>query len=336
MIGASANSYVYGSITKLGDDDFTFHVGEGRWAPVVLEGNTEGETFTVSYTGSIYSDTTTTGGLKNVSRVEYWDITDGGLVGGNDVDLTLHWKDQSASGIDDAADLVVAHFNGADWEDFGQTAIDFSDPGFIKTTGVSSFSPFTFGSKSSTVNPLPVELQKFEAVAVGGSVQLAWTTLSESQNDYFVVERSLDGIHFTETHIIEGGGSTMNVREYAALDQSPPSGTFYYRLKQVDFDGASTYSQVVRVVLDQGLKVEVFPNPISQGLLNLYLVGVDAEEITILLFDAVGTAVLNHKLALQGGQITASMQIDHNLKPGVYFLVGRSKGEMFRKKVVLQ
>jgi hypothetical protein len=66
--------------------------------------------------------------------------------------------------------------------------------------------------------------------------------LAEVNNDYFVIEKSKDNILFTPVKVLDGQGSTTNATWYSAIDDHPYNGTSYYRLKQVDFDGAVTYS----------------------------------------------------------------------------------------------
>ena len=88
---------------------------------------------------------------------------------------------------------------------------------------------------------LPVELAYFKAELVGDQVLLKWETFSENNNDYFAIERSLDGSHFTEIGRVPGKGTQTTESKYEHWD-SPTIGQNYYRLRQVDFDGGVEFS----------------------------------------------------------------------------------------------
>ncbi len=121
------------------------------------------------------------------------------------------------------------------------------------------------GIITSSSGPLPIELIEFTAVRNHDKVLTRWSTASEKNNAYFVVERSEDGIGYTAVAIVEGAGYSSRVRNYNAYDQSPLWGTAYYRLKQVDFDGSYEYSPIVSVDVFNELQVKINPNPVKEG-----------------------------------------------------------------------
>jgi len=94
------------------------------------------------------------------------------------------------------------------------------------------------------IAPLPVTLTSFAAVAKENAVALQWATASEKDNKEFVVERSHNGFQFEEITVVAGHGSTFIAQNYSATDVSPLTGTTYYRLKQVDYDGKFEYSNL--------------------------------------------------------------------------------------------
>lgn len=101
--------------------------------------------------------------------------------------------------------------------------------------------------------PLPVELVSFTATALPeGSVEMRWLTASETDNDHFVIERSADAIAFTAVARVDGAGNSQTSLHYAHTDHDPLLVEIsYYRLVQVDHDGAETPSDIVAVVLDR-------------------------------------------------------------------------------------
>ena len=112
---------------------------------------------------------------------------------------------------------------------------------------------------------LPVELTVFEARPQGEAVKLHWQTASEWDNDYFAIERSGPEREWEEVVRLAGHGNSHEVRRYEATDAAPLPGLSYYRLKQVDYDGAYTLSPVKSVQVPGNLvsRQSVFPNPTS-------------------------------------------------------------------------
>ena len=100
---------------------------------------------------------------------------------------------------------------------------------------------------------LPVELVEFTAELKGASVVLGWSTLSETNNDYFTVQRSGDGVAFHCIAEILGAGTTVIPQYYGYVDENPLAGVSYYRLKQTDFNGEYSHSHVVPVYVQNSV-----------------------------------------------------------------------------------
>lgn len=108
---------------------------------------------------------------------------------------------------------------------------------------------------------LPIELFHFGAKAHAHYIELNWQTALEINNDYMAIERSADGRSFTEIGKVAGAGTVYEMQEYAFMDEKPLLGTNYYRLRQVDFDGANTYHRVVAVPFGKPNKeVSLYPS----------------------------------------------------------------------------
>lgn len=134
-------------------------------------------------------------------------------------------------------------------------------------TGMTQFGQY--GITSGSANPLPIELTFFKARAVSNTVDLTWQTASEINNDYFTLERSRDGHEFTPIGTVPGAGNTTTKRDYKFTDYSPLNGTAFYRLRQTDYDGTTTTSEIKKVNIaadgmDHPITIEnVKPNPFS-------------------------------------------------------------------------
>jgi len=103
---------------------------------------------------------------------------------------------------------------------------------------------------------LPVEWLSVAAVPEDKGVSIQWATAAETNNDFFVVEKSLDGKQFEQIGIVPGAGNAQTVRQYNLLDKTPGKGLNYYRIKQQDFDGNAAYSDLVSAKWDECPKIE--------------------------------------------------------------------------------
>lgn len=123
-----------------------------------------------------------------------------------------------------------------------------------------------FQMKTSPINLLPVELTHFTAKQQQQQfVQLNWGTAMEANNEGFEIERSPDGETWKTIDFVAGHGTTDEPLSYVYMDYKPIKDGSYYRLKQLDFDGAFAYSKVVNIQAKQN-SVQLFPNPVHDQL----------------------------------------------------------------------
>ena len=127
---------------------------------------------------------------------------------------------------------------------------------------------------------LPIELLSFEAKRANDAAFLEWFTASETDNDYFTLERSMDTKNWTEIGTVVGAGNSSHTLRYDFMDHQPETGVNYYRLKQTDFDGTYSYSAVKSLKFEpEGFGFSVYPNP-ATGFVNISLpVDLDSEVI---------------------------------------------------------
>lgn len=171
-----------------------------------------------------------------------------------------------------------------------------------------SFSTFyLFASQTA----LPVELTAFDAKPLPKQrAQLDWKTSTETGNSHFAIERSTDGQAFTQVGEVAGAGDSQEEQAYIFIDESPAWGTNYYRLRQVDFDGTETLSEVRQVSIEGATDfLTVYPNPTTD---ELRLNGFSGGQIRIV--DIQGRMVLERELPAG-----ASLDV-RNLPPGMYGL----------------
>lgn len=139
---------------------------------------------------------------------------------------------------------------------------------------------------------LPVELISFEARSSESDAILTWETATEINNELFVVERSIDGFSFQEIGKVDGAGSSTEVNDYHFVDSEigVTEKLAYYRLKQVDFDGSYSYSEIRAVKWDdtkEQISITLYPNP-AHDIINLELEGISLGEARLLIVDQHG------------------------------------------------
>ncbi len=166
---------------------------------------------------------------------------------------------------------------------------------------------------------LPAELVTFMAEHYPDAVKLRWSTASEENNDFFIVERSRDGKHFAILRKVMGAGNSVIKQDYEILDKSPFLGTNYYRLKQVDFDNHITLSRIIAIKFTGKETIQVVPNPVNGNHITLqYLSGKNA-LLTVIIHDLQGKTVFTNEYPVV--KDINSMEIDVSPLPaGIYVL----------------
>ena len=164
---------------------------------------------------------------------------------------------------------------------------------------------------------LPVELIAFGGVGFDWGVRLDWATAAENGSDRFEVERSTDGIAFARIGEVEAGGDSRDRRSYRHDDRDAPLGLVYYRLRQLDRDGAEAFSDVIVVDRSQERTLSVWPNPAVVGA-ALTLSGMQDEEVTITVTDVAGREVFRTKRLIVGGR--ADVTLPAGLTGGMYYV----------------
>ena len=325
----SASSFVDGPMRKIGNDNFVFPVGDGNvWARIGIASLTNTNFFTAEYVHAPYGDVTNVGTMNNVSHIEYWNLDHD--FGSSSADVSLYFEDAGRSGVNDMTDLVVAHYTGGAWEDLNKTSYTGWS---ITTNGVSSFSPFTFGSNSPFVDPLPVALLAFNGKVTANGNLLTWQTASELNNKGFYIERSNNGLEWKEISFVEGYGTSHEMREYEFLDKNANYGLIYYRLRQVDYDGTHEMSHTISLESKDNIELlNIYPIPTSEKLTIDYYSKVD-DKIEIEVFDVLGKPVLSARQRVSEGMNSLTLSIS-DLDKGFYVLKLVNRGIEQTQRIV--
>lgn len=190
-------------------------------------------------------------GNGNTGIARYYDIDPTNNVGLNS-SLTLHYLDNELNSIPESnLAIFKSEDAGLTWDFQSNSGLNTS-LNTISKTGVNDFSRWTIGS---SINTLPVELISFTIKSPNPeTVELLWSTVTEINNDYFEILRSVDARNWVSIGIERGNGTTNELHDYTYFDHNLPSTktTLYYRLKQVDFNGSSTLSNILSVNTGEG------------------------------------------------------------------------------------
>ena len=175
-------------------------------------------------------------------------------------DITIFYTVADVVGTE--ANLSFAKYSSGDWT---------QNLGVLANTGNHSLSwagatSFSSGTGAEDGGPLPVELITFSVEQKpNGDKLISWITASEINSDYFVIERSIDGVNFIPIGQTKGAGNSNQIIYYNFIDQTQTIETNYYRLKQFDLDGSYNYSNIISIesqdFIPQKFSFGVLPNP---------------------------------------------------------------------------
>ena len=170
---------------------------------------------------------------------------------------------------------------------------------------------------------LPIELVTFSATITHNKrVRLDWETASEKNNDYFTVERTIDGINWEIIKHVDGAGDSSTPLNYSEIDNNPYPGISYYRLKQTDFDGQFSYSKMISINFQEfrEARVSVYPNPVNN---KLTIQGDKPELEDIQVYDVFGQNVTG--FTRQETSFENRVVIDlSRLNVGVYYIKSKT------------
>jgi hypothetical protein len=327
------NSYVNGPMAKIGNTAFEFPVGGGGWlAQLAMGAPSASATITAQFfLATPVNPTSVVAPITNVSVIEYWTLSES--VASLISNIRLYWQSGPLSGIYNysSPDLLVADYTGGAWNALNTSStVSGVYPGAGYVTSASSIGsseftnlPITFASTDQSINPLPITLTSFNATyqEESNSVLLDWVVATQLNNRDFVIEKTIDGINYTEVATIEGAGTTPFTKSYSVVDNYPTPGVSYYRLKQIDMDGNTTeFSPVsVEIANFRNNTVSLFPNPINESAILSY----EAENtnpVTLIISDISGKVVYSTIYnGIQKGENNFNLNLSF-LHSGIYFL----------------
>lgn len=185
---------------------------------------------------------------------------------------------------------------------------------------------------------VPVEVSEINVSSTGNRVELNWTTATETNNYGFDVERSKDNFNFVKIGFVPGNGTSTEFRNYQFVDDGLETGKYYYRIKQMDYDGSVTYSRIFEIYVGVPQIYQLsqnYPNPFNPTTTISFMLPV-RDKVTLKIYNVLGSevGVLMNEEKDAGSYI---INFDaKNLASGVYFYELRtSSGVSLTKKMNL-
>lgn len=320
--------------------------GSPRFRPVILT-PTDGSanTYAVRF---VNNDPTIDGystALKdpNIGTVNpYWYQKINGLVGTTQPDITLFFDNVADNILAMPSTLMTQWAYNAppvQWRAISGVFLSgVVSPALSSVTKAAwvSFTTENFNIAPGSV-PLPVEMADFTGKCLSNGILVKWSTASELNNDYFLLERSMDGTAFEEIGRIKGKGTYSGLSEYEILDMITTDRVIYYRLTPVDFNGEASPSRTIVTNCTANSPgtmpvIGIYPNPFQSNII-LHTESNSEIKLSLDVVNVLGQTVMRKILHFDAGIQTTQLELGH-LSPGLYQVVIQSDGSRMTEKIL--
>ncbi|MDT3695957.1 MAG: T9SS type A sorting domain-containing protein [Ignavibacterium sp.] len=184
---------------------------------------------------------------------------------------------------------------------------------------------------------IPVELTSFSAITDNNNVLLNWSTATETNNSGFIVERRSTNSDWQSITFVNGNGTTTRAQKYSYVDRNLAEGKYYYRLKQVDFNGSFEYSNIVEAVILSPTKFELsqnYPNPFNPSTTISFTIP-QSGNVKLSVYNLLGQEVQNLVNGFtEAGNHTINFDAK-NLNSGIYLYKLEANGFVQTRKMTM-
>jgi hypothetical protein len=332
--------------------------------PEIQSGNVIGASYAV-FTITFYNANTST--VKNLQTVNATALDiDGNLtlkefvemrmgngavanyMGGVTLDITLlnlllgKFKGENLLGIERSGIDTTSFSNmfTANNSGISSFSVRFGTNTLVPSSGTRQFSLYMKGFAYPSQMTLPVELVSFTAALNTNKVDLKWTTATERNVSHFVVEKSLDGKDYTDAGVVFAYGNTSEKMNYSFTDKNinvSQPGVIYYRLRSIDIDTKTQYSQVRMIRIgkqsESNITVLTYPNPVANELRVTVPGGWQGKKVSYEVLSNNGRLTIR----TESGNSSQTEAINvSSLSPGMYVVRVTCNGETATQKIVKQ
>lgn len=327
ITSANASNYIRsngtGTIKRTIDQSqsFQFPIGNSTYNPLTITNRTgASDLFSVRVSDQIEFPTSFLSLASYVNRT--WNISKANANASPGVDLIFNWNDPEEVGT--LSIPVLNHHNGSAWE-VATSGTNSSTLNTLTYTGYTgSFSPFAIADQNT---PLPVELDYLITTCEQFRPVIQWQTLSEINNDYFLIEQSDNQNTWEQLSIIDGAGNSNQKIAYQFEYTKPLHSTLYIRLKQVDYNGTTEIIGTKSMIpCDDESNIQIYPNP-TRG------------EIHWSGFDTLSSIYIINQLGITVSTFTTSTDGNGteilSVSPGVYYIQGIKNKTITTEKLIV-
>jgi len=345
-VGGSNLSYIYttsgeGRLVRqnlAAATNYTFPVGTlTAYLPVIVNTAAGTSSFAVSVYSPAASNAVVGGPpFSGISMVDaMWYIER--LTGTGNSAITLQWINGLEVGTFASlsnAQIGISRNNGVSWLLPIQTSANAG-----ANTVTASFSAFGAFVVAEIGAVLPVKFGSIRAYEKQNGIQLDWKVYSENKVKSYEVERSADARLYSTVGSLPALYNNTTDGDYGFFDANPLPGTSYYRIKNNDLDGKSSYSIVMRVNRNKTIKgLSLYPNPIVNGIVLLQGSDLGRGNYKLNIFGANGQEIFKQQIKHNGGTITHTIELPSTISKGVYMLSVKDENGniIFKEKLVNQ
>ena len=322
------------TINNVGNTDVLFPVGSNTYSPVVINNAGTPDNFSVNVSNTIVNPT-----FDNSHAVQRQFNISETTPGASNCTITLGWyeSNEGSSFNRYSGTLYIGHWDGGSsmYETF-TAALDSSENLYTATTtGVTNFSPFIVSDDGA----LPVELSSFTSVVNQNSVKLNWSTVTETNNSGFDIEKKLSiENNWKKIGNVAGNGNSNEVINYSYTESGLAAGKYNYRLKQIDFNGNFEYHNLTsEVIIGIPNKFELsqnYPNPFNPSTIISYQLA-NNSFVSLSVYDISGREISKLVNIMQtAGYYTVNFN-GANLSSGMYFYILKTGEFTATKKMLL-
>ncbi len=277
-------------------------------------------------------------------RIWYFDWTH---IGGTDetVNLTFDCSDAGMGSVVVAAPLTNykllyrAGLSGNWTEVMSASSLTGDRVTFSNVTYTTGDGYYTIGTLDANLSPLPIELLKFDVSKCAEELCIDWTTSSETINDFFVVEKTKNGIDFEPVGKVNGSGNSRAILNYKLVDKNPYNGVSYYRLSQTDFNGTKVSSKLKEIEFNSGtdFSFSIYPSPSNGESIGVSLILNENEKATITMYDMNGIEVLSQQVvAKNAGKNEFTLQPNQKLLSGIYSVNCTANQKVYSNRIIIK
>jgi hypothetical protein len=255
--------------------------------------------------------------------------------------MSLFGLNASTCGIE--RHTVVKRSNSAAaWALYGTYSSGSGGPAGVTAarTGLSGFSQFALARSGSimTFAPLPIDLLGFSGRCEKSTAILNWATASETNNDFFTIEKSTDGKSFYSIYTIKGAGNSITEKKYSYTEPILTATPNYYRLSQTDYDGKKKAFNIISIKCDeekQGFTFKLNKNPVDNDNISISIVGAKEKSMSVLMIDEFGKEVYSQQIKENNNSFNYNIKPNSIMPSGIYTIIVFSDDIYVRRKVVI-